>query len=71
MSVVANVAVWYATVFNVVTNHIILDEIYKTLIWIGIYHCDYGVIGFVNDSWEEISDSVFAIRGIDIRFVKD
>ena len=69
MSVVANVAVWYATVFNVVTNHIILDKIYKTLIWIGIYH--YGVIDFVNDSWEEISDTVFAIRGIDIRFVKD
>ena len=71
MSVVANVAVWYATVFNVVTNHIILDKLYKTLIWIGICHCDYGVIGFVNDSWEDISDTVLSIRGIDIRFVKD
>ena len=66
MSVVANVAVWYATIFNVMTNHIILDKIYKTLIWIGIYHCDYGVIGFVNDSREEISVKVFNIRGIDI-----
>ena len=34
-----------------------------------LYLCGYGGIGFVNNSWEEISDTILSIKGIDIRIV--
>ena len=36
---------------------IVYELLYKTLIWIEIYHCDYDGAGYVNDSWQEISDT--------------
>ena len=48
------------------TNSIALEIFYKSLMWIGILHCDYHAIGSVDDRWHDISDTVLSIRNNDI-----
>ena len=51
---------------------IAFDLFYKTLIWIGVYHCDYNAIGSVDDSWEkEILPTNLSIKCIVVGFFID